>query len=115
MHAFTSLAINIAGGDSLPAFMLYVLMINKKFQNEKMVICIKYIKLLYDGGLMCVCRIIFIVFNPSPQEIFLDTGSLPYAQWIQNILIINFWPHYMKGGRVYRTMGIREGEKRLPM
>ena len=24
----------LAGGDSLPAFMLYVLMINKKFQNE---------------------------------------------------------------------------------
>ena len=38
------------------------------------------------------------------------------SHWIQNLLIISSWPHYMKGGRVFQTMGIKEGgQKGLAM
>ena len=34
-------------------------------------------------------------------------------QWIQNLLIINSWQYKMEGGRVFRTMGIKEGGERV--
>ena len=41
-------------------------------------------------------------------------GFAPTSQthWIQNILIIDSWTHWMKGGSVFRTMGIKEGERK---
>ena len=36
-------------------------------------------------------------------------------QKIPNLLIINSWAHLMKGERVFRIMGRKEGEKGLPM
>ena len=34
------------------------------------------------------------------------------SQWIQNNLTINFWTNQMQGGRVFQTMGIKEGGER---
>ena len=35
------------------------------------------------------------------------------AHWIQSLLIINSWPHQMKGGREFQTTGIKEGGERV--
>ena len=40
------------------------------------------------------------------------TSSKP---WLQNVLIIDSWPHCMKGVKEFRAMGIKEGEKGLEM
>ena len=39
-------------------------------------------------------------------------NHMEVSHWIQNLLINNSWPHYMKGGRLFRTMGIKEGGER---
>ena len=36
-----------------------------------------------------------------------------YPHWILNLLTINSWPHYMKGGRVFRTIGVNEDGERV--
>ena len=33
--------------------------------------------------------------------------------WLQNILNINSWPHFMKGGKEVQALGIKEGGERV--
>ena len=35
------------------------------------------------------------------------------SHWIQNILIIDSWTYWVKGGMVFRKMGIKEGGERV--
>ena len=36
-----------------------------------------------------------------------------HVPWFQNVLIINSWPYYMKGGKEFRAVGIKEGGDRV--
>ena len=35
------------------------------------------------------------------------------SHWLQNVLIINSWPHCMKRGREFRAVGIKTGGERV--
>ena len=48
---------------------------------------------------------------------FFELGSSYFfvytPPWLQNVLIINSWPHRIKGGKEFRAMGIKEGKERV--
>ena len=35
------------------------------------------------------------------------------VSWLQHDLIINSWPHCVKGGKEFRALGIKEGGERV--
>ena len=47
----------------------------------------------------------------SPRENFEEFARK--SPWLQNVLIINSWPHCMKGGKEFRVVGIKEGRERV--
>ena len=42
-----------------------------------------------------------------------DNENVCASPWLQNVLIIDSWPHYMKGGNEFRAVGIKEGTERV--
>ena len=59
------------------------------------------------------CLILFHMYhkNKSPGTMY-PPPPLPLP-WLQNVLIINSWLHWTKGGKHFRTVGIEEGGERV--
>ena len=59
---------------------------------------------------MCELKLSAKVFYNLPCHTYSITST---SQWLPNVMIINSWPHCMKGGKELQEVGIKEGAERV--
>ena len=42
-----------------------------------------------------------------------EESLIQCSLWLQNVLILNSWPHCMKGGKDFRALGMKEGGEKV--
>ena len=72
------------------------------------------LKVKYLGHYVCYLQLFLLEsLRAVIQAKLAKEDIIPISTCHQNVLIINSWPHCMKGGKEFRAVGIKEGGERV--